>query len=78
MGDNDKKKCIDLKRISSHPIKRGFATKPLVFVEQIFFFFVCSSIPRVDPCVIKAYGMYVANFNPQIFDLRLAPKTLKL
>jgi hypothetical protein len=70
------KNCIDFKRISSPPIKRGIANKPVVFVEQIFF--VCSSIPRVDPCVIKAYGMYVANFNPQIFDLRLAPKTLKL
>jgi hypothetical protein len=70
------KSCIDLKRISSPPIKRGFATKPVVFVEQIFF--VCSSIPRVDPCVFTAYCTYVANFNPQIFDLRLASETLKL
>ena len=57
-------------------MKRGFATKPVVFVEQIFF--VCSAIPQVDPCVITAYGMYVAGFNFQIFDLRLASETLKL
>jgi hypothetical protein len=32
------KNGIDLKRISSPPIKRGFKTKPVVFVQQIFSF----------------------------------------